>query len=70
MSKTKNHAYAKKWIDKWVEANRQRLVLEEKMEKVKFYLEFIKDGHDFDGFPFKYEGLQNLAKEALKEIEK
>lgn len=68
MSKTKNHTYAKKWFDKWVEANHQRLVLEEQVEILMFYLELIEKGKDVNDFPLTFKEIQCMAKEALNEV--
>ena len=68
MSETKNHTYAKRWIDKWVEANHKRLVLEEQVEILTFYLELIKKGKDVNDFPLTFKEMQLMAKEALNEV--
>ena len=68
MNETKNHAYAKKWIDKWVEANHKRLVLEEQVEILTFYLELIEKGKDVNDFPLTFKEMQCMAKEALNEV--
>lgn len=68
MNETKNHAYTKKWIDKWVEANHQRLVLEEQVEILTFYLELIEKGKDVNDFPLTFKEMQLMAKEALNEV--
>lgn len=68
MSETKNHTYTKKWIDKWVEANHQRLVLEEQVEILTFYLELIEKGKDVNDFPLTFKKIQCMAKEALNEV--
>lgn len=66
--KTENHTYTKKWIDKWIEANHQRMVLEEQVEILTFYLELIEKGKDVNDFPLSFREMQKLAKEALNEV--
>lgn len=68
MAKSKSYSCERRWIDKWVEANHKRLVLEEQVEILTFYLELIEKGKDVNDFPLTFKEIQCMAKEALNEV--